>query len=106
MSDFWAAIRWNNGHQIASRLLQYIPERHANRDRWVGVLQTTKVPVHVIYGPADPVNPPVFLDRYRELVPHAVITVLNSHISHYPQLEDPTSVMTAYLGFLESNKLI
>ncbi|XP_077979903.1 mesoderm-specific transcript homolog protein-like [Glandiceps talaboti] len=103
MWDHWAGIRWNDGHQIAHSLLQYIPERHANRDRWVGVLQTTKVPVRVIYGPSDPVNPPVFMDRYRELVPHAVISMLDPHISHYPQLEDPISTMGAYREFLASN---
>ncbi|XP_070557892.1 mesoderm-specific transcript homolog protein-like isoform X2 [Ptychodera flava] len=106
MWDYWTAVRFNDGDQISHRLLRYVPERFANRDRWVGVLQTTSVPVRVIYGPADPVNPKEFVDRYRELIPHGIISRLDSHISHYPQVEDPVSTMGAYRQFLESNHLI
>ncbi|XP_066284028.1 mesoderm-specific transcript homolog protein-like isoform X2 [Branchiostoma lanceolatum] len=99
--DFWALLRWNEGNLVMPGLLQYVSERRVNREAWVGALQKSTVPVHMIYGPADPVNPPVFADRYRELLPQATITVLDEHIGHYPHWEDPMAVLMAYFGFLE-----
>ncbi|XP_035676250.1 mesoderm-specific transcript homolog protein-like isoform X1 [Branchiostoma floridae] len=99
--DFWALLRWNDGTLVMPGLLQYVAERRVNREAWVGALQKSTVPVHMIYGPSDPVNPPVFADRYRELLPQATITVLDKHIGHYPHWEDPMAVLMAYFGFLE-----
>lgn len=38
----------------------------------------------------------------RKLVPRSTVTVLDEHISHYPQLEDPTGFANAYLNFINS----
>lgn len=38
----------------------------------------------------------------RKLVPRSTITVLDEHISHYPQLEDPMGFANAYLNFINS----
>ncbi|NWW46872.1 MEST protein, partial [Pedionomus torquatus] len=47
-------------------ILQYINQRKKHRDRWVGALMSTSVPLHLIYGPLDPVNPhPEFLQLYK-----------------------------------------
>ncbi|XP_038074007.1 mesoderm-specific transcript protein-like isoform X1 [Patiria miniata] len=104
--DHWALMRWNDGNLIAHDQIQYLPQRYANRDKWVGALQETKIPLHLIYGPADPINPPnTFLKRYKMLMPNSGVTELSDHISHYPQLEDPDSVFQAYVGFMHSLKI-
>ncbi|MEQ2193714.1 hypothetical protein XENOCAPTIV_011078, partial [Xenoophorus captivus] len=36
------------------------------------------------------------------LVKRSTITVLDDHISHYPQLEDPTGFLKAYFNFIHS----
>lgn len=38
------------------RLIKYIPQRLEHRDRWVGALQNTEVPLMLINGPADPIS--------------------------------------------------
>lgn len=38
----------------------------------------------------------------RQLVQRSTITVLDEHISHYPQLEDPTGFLNAYFNFIHS----
>ncbi|NXE84763.1 MEST protein, partial [Cochlearius cochlearius] len=84
-------------------ILQYINQRKKHRDRWVGALMSTSVPLHLIYGPLDPVNPhPEFLQLYRKVLPMSTVSVLDDHISHYPQLEDPTGFLNAYLNFINS----
>ncbi|NWY55999.1 MEST protein, partial [Chionis minor] len=102
----WAApagiIRCVNNRFLFS-ILQYINQRKKHRDRWVGALMSTSVPLHLIYGPLDPVNPhPEFLQLYKKVLPMSTVSVLDDHISHYPQLEDPTGFLNAYLNFINS----
>ncbi|NXF51211.1 MEST protein, partial [Oceanites oceanicus] len=91
------------GPTTAIFILQYINQRKKHRDRWVGALMSTSVPLHLIYGPLDPVNPhPEFLQLYKKVLPMSTVSVLDDHISHYPQLEDPTGFLNAYLNFINS----
>ncbi|NWH62373.1 MEST protein, partial [Geococcyx californianus] len=90
-------------NMFLSSILQYINQRKKHRDRWVGALMSTSVPLHLIYGPLDPVNPhPEFLQLYKKVLPMSTVSVLADHISHYPQLEDPTGFLNAYLSFINS----
>ncbi|XP_021239922.1 mesoderm-specific transcript homolog protein isoform X3 [Numida meleagris] len=101
--DMWTAVRTNDGNLVVDSILQYINQRKKHRDRWVGALMSTSVPLHLIYGPLDPVNPhPEFLQLYRKVLPMSTVSVLDDHISHYPQLEDPTGFLNAYLNFINS----
>ncbi|XP_068943347.1 mesoderm-specific transcript homolog protein isoform X2 [Petaurus breviceps papuanus] len=88
---------------FARGLLQYINQRKKHRDRWVGALTSTAVPLHFIYGPSDPVNPhPEFMNLYKKMLPQSTVSILDDHISHYPQLEDPMGFLNAYLNFINS----
>ncbi|NXJ72141.1 MEST protein, partial [Rostratula benghalensis] len=90
-------------NRVFFSILQYINQRKKHRDRWVGALMSTSVPLHLIYGPLDPVNPhPEFLQLYKKVLPMSTVSVLDDHISHYPQLEDPTGFLNAYLNFINS----
>uniref|UniRef100_A0A8D2PFW8 Mesoderm specific transcript n=1 Tax=Zosterops lateralis melanops TaxID=1220523 RepID=A0A8D2PFW8_ZOSLA len=101
--DMWTAVRNNDGNLVMDSVLQYINQRKKHRERWVGALMSTSVPLHLIYGPLDPVNPhPEFLQLYRKVLPTSTVSVLDDHISHYPQLEDPTGFLNAYLNFINS----
>lgn len=94
----WAMICEKGGDRILHRLLHYIPERRQNRERWVGALQTTSVPLRLIDGGADPVSGAHMLRHYRELVPNADAVLLET-IGHYPHTEAPDDVVKAFLEF-------
>ncbi|NWY22172.1 MEST protein, partial [Aphelocoma coerulescens] len=97
--------KFQAGHnnEFSFSILQYINQRKKHRERWVGALMSTSVPLHLIYGPLDPVNPhPEFLQFYKKVLPMSTVSVLDDHISHYPQLEDPTGFLNAYLNFINS----
>ncbi|XP_052778781.1 mesoderm-specific transcript homolog protein-like [Mya arenaria] len=105
MMDFYAIIQRKNGNVVKSRLIKYLNQRAENKDRWVGALVQTKIPVHMIYGPSDPVNSRyAFVDQYKKVVPSPSITVLEAAIGHYPHWEDPTAVFESYKSFLQSIK--
>lgn len=98
LGNFWKLIEHNDGPAVMHRLIHYISDRRLYRDRWVGALQQTSVPLRLIDGGADPVSGAHMLARYRELVPNPD-TVLLEKIGHYPQIEAPSDVLFHYLEF-------
>lgn len=100
LADFWALLERDGGKRLMHKLIRYIPERRAHRERWVGALQKTRVPLRVIDGADDPVSGAHMVARYRELVPNPD-TVLLPGIGHYPQVEDPEGVLRAFFQFHE-----
>lgn len=98
LDDFWALLQVNRGGAAWPRLIGYMEERRAQRDRWVGALVRSAVPLTFINGAADPISGAHMAARYRELVPAADVTLLTG-IGHYPQCEAPQQVLQAYLAF-------
>ena len=94
----WRLITANDGRAVMHRLIGYIRERRTQRARWVGALIESPLPLKLIDGGADPISGAHMAARYRELVPHADVTVLEG-IGHYPQVEAPHAVLAAYLDF-------
>ena len=58
----------------------------------------SRVPRRLLCGAADPVSGRHLAERYRELVPDADVVVFEG-LGHYPQLEDATAVLEAYVEF-------
>lgn len=100
LRDFWSLITCNDGIKVSHKIIRYMAERKKYRDRWVGVLQNTKVPMRFINGSADPVSGAPMAARYRELVPNPDVVILEN-IGHYPQLEAPIGVAKAFLAFVQ-----
>ncbi len=99
IDELWALLVHANGPRVAHRLIRYMAERRENRERWVGALVATKVPLRLVDGTADPVSGAHMVARYRELVPNPDVVEL-AGIGHYPQIEAPDRVLEALLDFV------
>ncbi|MFC2186753.1 alpha/beta fold hydrolase [Peijinzhouia sedimentorum] len=86
LDDFWSIISYKHGNRLAAKLVNYIPERDRNRDRWVSALTNASVMMKLINGPLDPVSGIHMAKRYHELVPNANINFLEG-VGHYPHWE-------------------
>ncbi len=95
---FWELMTMHDGLKVFPNLVGYMPERRLRRERWVGALQKTSLPLKLIDGIHDPVSGAHMVRRYREMVAHPDITELPG-IGHYPQLEAPRDVLASYLDF-------
>jgi len=95
----WKLNTCNDGPRVVHRIIRYLTERRQFRERWVGALQTSAVPLRFINGPEDPVSGRHMAERYRELVPQADVVLLEG-IGHYPQIEAPQRVLEAFLPFV------
>jgi pimeloyl-ACP methyl ester carboxylesterase len=98
LEDLWVLVERDGGRQALARLINYMEQRRANRERWVGALVESRVPLRLICGSVDPVSGAHLADRYREVVPDPDVVLLDG-VGHYPQLEDPGRVLDAYFAF-------
>lgn len=100
LAAFWALASRKRGTRIYHKLIRYMDDRREHRERWVGALQNTPVPLRLIDGLADPVSGAHMVKRYKELVPRPDVVSLDC--GHYPQIEAPEEVLQAVLEFLAS----
>ena len=92
----WRMIAEHDGAAVLSKLIGYLSERRAHRDRWVGALARAPIPLRLIDGLLDPISGTGIVARYRELVPNPDVVELPG-VGHYPQLEAPGDVLAAIL---------
>jgi pimeloyl-ACP methyl ester carboxylesterase len=103
MDAFWRLVSDDGGLRVMHRLIRYMTERRTHRERWVGALQRSRVPLRVIDGVLDPVSGAHMAARYRELVPEPDVVLL-ADVGHYPQVEAPEAVLAAFLAFADTRR--
>lgn len=103
IATHWTLLKEGGGRKVIHKLLQYIPERKAHRERWVGALKESRAPLRLINGGADPVSGKHLYDYYLEQVPNAD-AVLFEEIGHYPHTEAPEKTLSAFFEFHQTDK--
>ncbi len=95
---FWQLMQHNGGRRVIHKVIHYMTERKENRDRWVGALQKSSVPMRLIVGLEDSISGAHMAARYRELIPDSDIVELPG-VGHCPQVEAPNEVLAAAREF-------
>jgi pimeloyl-ACP methyl ester carboxylesterase len=98
MHAFWSLASRDEGMRALAGLIAYMRERVTHRERWVGALVATRVPLLAINGVLDPVSGAHMIARLLELRPRTQVVRLD--VGHYPQVEAPDDVLAAYLAFV------
>ena len=105
LDEMTSLLFFNAPYNLIQQLQCYLNERAANRDRWVNAinqvqaLEKNPIRVRLIDGPCDPISGKHMLDRYREVIHNPDTCLLQSHIGHYPNLEDPQNTLKYFLDF-------
>jgi len=100
LDAMWTLMSRDDGRMALPGLIHYMVERREQRERWVGALQKTSVPLTVINGSADPISGAHMIARLRELQILADVVEL-PRVGHYPQIEAPQAVLAAVEHALE-----
>jgi pimeloyl-ACP methyl ester carboxylesterase len=90
----------DGGDALLARTIRYIEERRANERRFTGAIETHPSPLHVVWGPDDPVAVAEMADRLVAARPDATLAWVDG-AGHYPMVEDPEAFLAAALPFLE-----
>lgn len=99
LEQLWALLQEGHGLRVAHRLNRLIFERRLHRERWVGAMQATTVPLRLVNGPADPNSGAHMAARYQALVPSPDVVVLGEGVGHWPLFEAPAQAAAAVLDF-------
>lgn len=99
LDGFWQLINEGHGRRVVHKLLRYIPERVAMRERWVDALKHARIPLGFINGTADPVSGEAMVCRFEEVVGTNRFVRRLADVGHYPQVERPEVVLEAYRDF-------
>jgi pimeloyl-ACP methyl ester carboxylesterase len=85
---------FQGGDTLLPRIIRYIEERRANESRFTGAIETHPSPLHIVWGPLDPIAVPAMADRLHEARPDATLAWIDG-AGHYPQIEAPAAYLTA-----------
>ena len=100
LQQFWEVINYKGGKHLFHNLITYINDRREHRERWVSALQESTIPLALINGSVDPVSGKHMVARYQQLNCRLDYLVELKDIGHYPQVEAPKEVASAYLEFV------
>ena len=101
LNEYWQLVSRRNGHKLAHKVIKYLKEREENHERWLKALKKFRNPLGLINGAADPISGMNMVNAYVEQVSSKRVQVLDG-IGHYPQLEAPQQLLTAYKKFTKS----
>ena len=74
------------GVKRTHRIIRYLAERRKFKTRWEETLEKTEVPVHFIWGLADPVSGSNISEQIKRRLPRRNLLELPD-VGHYPQWE-------------------
>jgi pimeloyl-ACP methyl ester carboxylesterase len=99
INQLWDILNYNNGKSIAYLIGRLVFEKLNHQEKWISAMQKTKVPMCFINGPFDPNSGVHMANRYKELIPNSNVKLLKKDIGHWPQIEDPSGVLSYYQEF-------
>lgn len=103
IGTLWTLLIYNDGLSVMPKLIHYINQRKQNRERWVGAIINSNIPITFIAGGEDPISGKHMIEHYKKLIPNARVQEF-PELGHYPQVEDADAITQAYLKFRETIK--
>lgn len=98
LDGMWSLLAREEGTRRLPQLIAYVDERSRFERRWVGALQRLDLPFMVTWGARDPVSVIAIAERLAAETKGARLLRWDD-LGHYPQMEDPERVATAYAAF-------
>jgi pimeloyl-ACP methyl ester carboxylesterase len=92
--DLWLGMSRQDGQKLWHLLIKYNAERQVHHRRWEAALASWDGPLHLVWGPDDPVSGRHVLQQAVKVLPQATVTEL-AGVGHYPQSEAPQAVAAA-----------
>jgi len=97
----------NDGVAVVHDTIQYLVERAAHEEEWLGALSRSAIPTTLLWGLCDTVSPPRVAmhiwDRYLSTKPSANDLWFLPHANHYLQHDDPEGFVEVVSRVLDDN---
>lgn len=99
MQEHWNLLISNGGRKVLSKITNYIDQRYAYYDKWIGALKKTRLPIHVLWAANDRIAIVDMADKLESIIPNNKKTIINK-CGHYPMIEQPEKWVTHLLSFI------
>ena len=99
---FFELFDRDGGRRNVHRLIHYMTDRKNHRERWISALTDACCPIGLINGSLDPVSGDHMVERFIELIGDKYFIERLRRVGHYPQVEAPEAVLSAYASFLST----
>ena len=96
LDDFWTLVTHGQGLRVTHQVGRFWRDRLVLRERLVGALLRSPLPLRLINGAADPNSGAHMVARFLSLKPDADLVSLE-RTGHWPQIEAPARVAQALL---------
>lgn len=87
-------VAHDSGAALLPRIIRYIEERRANERRFTGAIEAHPSPLHIVWGPEDPIAVAAMADRLHAVRPDSTLRWIDG-AGHYPQIERPAAYLDA-----------
>lgn len=94
----WELLARESGKDRLPQLIGYTVERATFARRWIGALTRLNIPTMIAWGKKDPVAVMEIADKLASEIPNAERFTWED-LGHYPQVEDPKTVMRTLGAF-------
>lgn len=101
LDDFWALVEHGEGRRVTHLVGRFWNPKSAMRERLVGALLRSRVPLRVINGAADANSGQHMVQRLLELAPHTDVLSFDK-VGHWPHIEAPEVTAVAIVEFIRS----
>ncbi len=95
----WTMVTYNQGRKVLHQTTQYINQRYVYWHRWIGALQSTDLPIKIVWAKNDPVAVIEMAETLNKEIKNSQLTVLD-HLGHFPMLENPSKWSEAVMSSL------
>ena len=102
MQAHWDLLISGNGRRVLPRVTQYIDQRYANYDRWIGGLEKSNLPFHILWAENDPVAVVGMAHKLENLISTATLTLIE-RCGHYPMIEKEEVWLDHVLKFIQQD---
>ncbi len=99
LDAMWTLLARDDGASRLPLMIRYMHERRQFWERWIGALTRLDVPALVAWGERDPVAVMAIARQLAKETPGARFETWSA-LGHYPQVEDPDTVVGTVAKFL------
>lgn len=86
ISAMWQQLQAGGGRATLASVSRYLDERHKYWHRWIGALQTTDLPINIVWARRDPVAVEAMAHTLHGEIKNSRLHLLDD-VGHFPMIE-------------------
>ena len=101
MQPHWELLISGNGRNVLPKITRYIDQRYTFYSRWIGALQASELPFHILWAENDPVAVLDMASALDEMISDSELTTIQE-CGRYPMIEKSEEWLDAVLNYISN----